>query len=255
MAKKKQVAVDEGPKGAPDWVVTFTDMISLLVTFFVLLMTFSSMEEYDYLKVEAWLSGQKGIMENRGAVAVSTPDEDYLAATDLQRGAVQPHVRPPDKLHENLEEMGQRVTEQHLEMAFDQIADGLVIEFGREEGFDRGSTTLSDTLQKSLREIGRVLEHYPHLLVVEGFTDSGFTGTSRHPTPDALSFARAAAAADHLVQTSGMPPERVQIAGRGAAGPRASNADPEGRLMNRRVQIRVLSLSKLRASYLEGDLR
>jgi chemotaxis protein MotB len=252
---KKKIVKDEGPAGAPDWVVTFTDMISLLVTFFVLLMTFSSMEEYDYLKVDALLSGNTGVMENRGSVLPDTPEEDFVAATDLQRGAVKPHVRPPDKLHENLEEMGQKVTDQHLEMTFDHLADGLVIEFGREEGFDRGSADLSPALRQSLGEIGRVLENYPHLLVVEGFTDSRFTGTTHLPTAEDLSFARASAAADALVEASGMPAVRVQVAGHGAADPRASNADPEGRLMNRRVQIRVLSLSKLRASYLEGDLR
>ena len=42
MAKKKKQQEDEAPPGAPEWIVTFSDMISLLVTFFILLMTFST---------------------------------------------------------------------------------------------------------------------------------------------------------------------------------------------------------------------
>ena len=64
--KKKKRPEDPGPKGAPEWVVTFTDMISLLVTFFVLLMTFSSIEDYDRLRVDGFLTGTRGNIKQIG---------------------------------------------------------------------------------------------------------------------------------------------------------------------------------------------
>ena len=253
MAKnKKQRPADEGPPGAPEWVVTFTDMISLLVTFFVLLMTFSSLEQHDLLKVESWLSGDTGLLENRGMVMLPALQDDYLAARDIRRGALQPHTRPADKLAENLAEMGQKKTEEDIEMSFENVADGVVIQFGDEDCFEPGSVRVPAALCKGLGDIGRVLENYPHLVVVEGFTDSHFSPTSRYPTAESISFARASAAADIMLRGSKLPAERLQIVGRGADDPRRDNETAEGRRWNRRVQIRVVSLSELRASYLEA---
>ena len=56
MGKKKQRPADDGPE-VPEWIVTFSDMISLLVTFFVLIMTFSSLEEDDVIKVKGAMMG------------------------------------------------------------------------------------------------------------------------------------------------------------------------------------------------------
>jgi len=252
MAKeKKQKPKDEGPMGAPDWVVTFTDMISLLVTFFVLLMTFSSMEEYDLLKVEAWLTGQTGVMVNRGEVMVDMPEEDFQANTDLQRGAIHPHDRPSNELEENLAEMGQRQRPGDLEVSLMDVADGLVIEFGDEAIFESGSPRIPPALLKSLGEMARVLEAYPHMVVVEGYPGPDFAATSRFATPEDLSFARASRCAEALFDASTLSRERVQIVGLGEThiedDPRAN---PRPR--NRGIQLRILTLSKLRASFEEG---
>ena len=66
--RKKEKKVDSGPPPAPEWVVTFTDMISLLVTFFVLLMTFSSLHAYDVLQIDAWFDGNRGVHKSKGAI-------------------------------------------------------------------------------------------------------------------------------------------------------------------------------------------
>ena len=252
--KQVRTVADEGPPGAPEWVVTFTDMISLLVTFFVLLMTFSSLNHHDLLRVDSFLWGGIGVAEDRGS-APTAPEKDLIAATDLVRGAQLPHVRPPEELEESLVEMGQRATSQHLEVDFERMPDGLLIEFGREASFAPGSAELPAGLRAALAEIGRVLEHYPHLVVVEGFTDGRSTPSPRFPTAEALSFARAEAAAQALLEESGMVPELLQVAGRGAAAPRGDEGTARGRELDRRVQLRVLSLSRSLAQHYEGVLR
>ena len=82
-ARKKRRHEDPGPPGAPEWVVTFTDMISLLVTFFVLLMTFSSLDAFDALKIDAWLDGNKGIHATRGWVMPDLPSSDVIAFSSM----------------------------------------------------------------------------------------------------------------------------------------------------------------------------
>jgi len=251
--KKKKKPAEDGPPGAPEWVVTFTDMISLLVTFFVLLMTFSSLENHDLQKVEAWLSGEMGILENRGMVLAPSPEDDYVAAQDLVRGAIQPHERPADKLVEDVTELGRKKTEEDIEMSFENVADGVIIEFDDEDCFEAGSVQISPSLAESLGELGKVLENYPHLVVVEGFTDSRFSPSSRFPTAESISFARASAATNVMLNGCGLPTEQVQIVGRGTDDPRAPDETADGRRRNRRVRVRVISLSKLRASHLEAQ--
>lgn len=255
MGKKKAKKKPSGPKGAPEWVVTFTDMISLLVTFFVLLMTFSSLEEHDMVKVDAWLFGKRGVMDNRGSVMAESPESDLLSETNVLRGAKQPHTRPADELDENLAEMGQKKTDAHQELSFDSMPDGLVLEFGEAETFSPGSDRVNNALARALGEIGRVLEHYEHLIVVEGFTDDAFRPTPQHGTAEELAFARARNAADALVSSTRIVQERVQVAGLGSAYPIESNETAEGRTRNRRVQLRVLSLSRSRAAQIGQEVR
>ena len=248
--KKKEKEGPSGPPGAPEWVVTFTDMISLLVTFFVLLMTFSSLEVYDALKIASFLPGQSGIRENVGHTAAEI-QEDLLSATDLMRGAQSPHARPPEELADNLEEMGQKATPEHLQMDLADVADGLIIEFDQRGAFLPGSAEVNTYLAKSLGEIARVLQHYPYLIVLEGFTDGAFRSTPTFPTADELAFARGAAAARVMLSQSELAPELVQIASYGDRKPRRYEASAKDRQANRRVQIRVLSMSRARANYLE----
>lgn len=252
MVRKKKQPAPSAPMGAPEWVVTFTDMISLLVTFFVLLMTFSSLDAREVLKVASILTGNRGVHANKSFAPEELKD-DLLAATDLIRGAVLPHSRPAEELIENLEEMGQRSDDEHVSIDLNEVSDGLVIEFDSRASFLPGSATVNAELAKSLGEIGRVLEHYPHLVVVEGFTDSGFRPTPTYRTADEMGFARGSAAARVLLEESHLPASLVQVASHGDRRPRADESTAVGRQENRRVQIRLLSLSRLRASHLAAE--
>jgi len=251
--QKKEKFQESGPKGAPEWVVTFTDMISLLVTFFVLLMTFSSLDSYDALKIDAWLSGNKGTHKTRGWVMPDLPTSDVAAFDSVERGSLRQHTRPADQLPDDIEEMGQKLSQERLQLNVADVKDGLVIEFGEEACFDPGSTELSADLKKSLEEIAEVLQHYPHLVVLEGFADAPYHPTSEYPSADAISLARARSAADYMLAASSMNRKLVQISGHGSEHPRADNMSLSGRRLNRRVQIRILSLSKVRANYLEAQ--
>ena len=251
--KKKKDEGPSGPDGAPEWVVTFTDMISLLVTFFVLLMTFSSMEVYDVLKVDSFLTGDRGIMESKQPALVEGPADEILLERDLLRGSNNAHTRPTEALQENLDEMGQKLTEDHLEMDLNTIADGLIIVFDERASFYPSSANVTDALEESLSELGKVLEHYPHMVVIEGFTDSHFTSSPKYDSPEELSFARAEAAAAVLLRSSGMNEAVLQLTAHGPKYPRADNVSAGGRKLNRRIQLRVLSMSTIRAGFVEAD--
>lgn len=255
MARKKkfQVADDDSPQ-APDWIVTFTDMISLLVTFFILLLTFSSLDDYDVFKAPENILGSTGTLEaEKGPSLATPPSDDLMSAIDSARGADSPHSRPPDEIARDIEQMGKKKTPDHHEIDLNKVNDGLTIHYDQRASFKPGSAEVNGHLKDSLVELARVLEHYPYLVVVEGFTDSEFKPTETHRTAEALGCARANAAARIMLDNSEMSPKLVQVAGIGARRPAASNDSATSRVHNRRVEIRIVSLSEARATQIERE--
>jgi len=248
---------DEAPAGAPEWIVTFSDMISLLVTFFVMLMSFSSMDESQEMVISAAFSNaSSGVVENDdGHTPQEPPEDDRMSATHPLRGANQPHSRPDEELSENLAEMGQKSSAEHLELDLSQIVDGLQIHFGRPGSFAPGSATVNPVLAAQLGELGRILQHYQHLVLIEGFTDSEFKPTPTYPSAEALAGARARAAAETMLAASDLSPELIQVAGLGASRPAASNETAGGRTDNRRIEVRVISLKRGRSTNRGGGER
>ena len=210
-------------------------------------------DAHDAIMIDSLLQNKGGIHKSKSESMIRRETADVLSASSIQRGAKVPHSRPPDKLPESIEEMGRKRSEDYQEMDLNDVADGLVIEFGEEESFGAGSTRVNDTLAETLRDVARVLENYPHLVVVEGFTSGGFQPTPRYRSMASLSLARARAAAETMLAESGMNPDLIQVAGLGDSIPIADNVSPGGRKLNRRVRLRVLSLSKARANYLEAQ--
>jgi chemotaxis protein MotB len=240
------------PPGAPDWIVTFADMISLLVTFFILLMTFSSLESFDFFRVKGNNVGTPGVVASIGASSSQPPPElDIMCAKDALRGAQIPHSRPSSELLEGVSDLGAKDTDEHEEIDLSALMDGIHIQYDERAAFKPGSIELSPYLSKAIKELAGVLEHYPYTVIFEGHTDSAFRKTGEFPSEDYLSVARAEAVAHLALSTSELNPLQVQIAGHGSDRPLQTNDTPDGRRMNRRVEVRVMSLSKRQADALK----
>lgn len=250
--KKKKVRVDEGPE-VPEWIVTFSDMISLLVTFFVLLMTFSSMEEDDVIKVKGAMMGTPGSFDDiLGTDAVKMPIEQ-LDHTDPIRGLKDKHSRPPEELPEDIADYGTQKQDDQVEMDLSAIGDGLSIEFGEPCYFAPGSAEVPPELAQYAAELADVLSHYPYMVLVEGFTDNAFKATPMYPDAESLAIARAVAVADVMTGTTDLEPLKVLINGPAMERPIGDNETALGRRLNRRVSVRVLSLSRTRENFLASE--
>ena len=215
---------------AESWLVSYCDMISLLVTFFLMMMTFSSHEKYDVKEVGVGLlNGRGGIWKNPYAF----PKE----------GEVEPSV--VSALARDLADLSeQQIGDQSTSIR--PLLDGFTISFDVRSSFAPGSAEISTELEKNLLKLAGVLKRYTHLIVVEGFTDSHFQPTPEHPTADAMGIARAQAAARVMLENSLIAPDQLQIASTGMLRPRASNDTATGRTSNRRVEVRVIALAKPR---------
>ena len=97
--------VNDGVDGAPPWITTFVDMVSLLVTFFILLYTFASIKEFDTFTYPKNVISTSGVFDGTASDTMVAPKDALMLAMDLARGSKKRHTRPVDELLENMEEM------------------------------------------------------------------------------------------------------------------------------------------------------
>jgi chemotaxis protein MotB len=239
------------PEGAPEWMVTYSDMISLLVTFFILLMTFSSPMDDNKFPMAGAMFGPGGMMGSNNTSDVDPPPDDMMSAMDIRRGATVPHTRPADKLSESKEDMGQKSADR-TEFNLRDVKDGLVLHFDEGCSFKPGSARVNVALHAKLGELGRVLENYAFLIIIEGFTDTAFNPSPTFPTAQAMASARAYAAARSMLEQSNVSDKMIQIAGLGPEKPLNDNVSASDRRLNRRIEIRIVSLSRDRARALDA---
>jgi chemotaxis protein MotB len=211
---------------AESWLVSYCDMISLLVTFFLMMLTFSTKTVDDIREVGLQLlNGGGGVLEGR-----TLPFGEHL-----DRSAVAGFA---DELSQFLDQRG-----------FDESAtirrvkDGFSIGFDLDSSFEPGSAEPTAALVSNLKELAPILARWTQLVIVDGYVEGDFEPLPEFPDAESLGLARASAAAEVMLQSSQLSPAKLQIASLGTAYPRADESNALGRASNRRVEIRVVSLA------------
>lgn len=240
---------DETKKGAPEWMSTYGDMVTLLLCFFVLLFAFS---EIDSRKFEAFIQsfqGSLGILESGRTIEQS----EYIseALMDELTTRQQEELEDFKKLKEQLEEF---LTERNLSAdIFISLENrGLVMRFQDNILFDSDLANLKPDSERILTEISEFLlmsQYEEKNIRVEGHTD--IVPSVRYETNWELSTARATNVVRFLSERVGLRPERFIAAGFGEYHPVAPNDTRENMAKNRRVDIVIL---RTEFSVLPSDL-
>ncbi|MCE9593718.1 MAG: OmpA family protein [Planctomycetes bacterium] len=220
MVKKAQ----EEHGGGEGWLVSYCDMISLLVTFFLMMMTFSTSSSGDVKSVGV------GLLKGRGGVFPNLTG--YGPAIDVDQSTVSNLSSDLDK---------QRSKDDKNRVVLDAALDGLAIDFGSECSFAPGSFAVNDALQDELAKLGKMLGKYDQLVLVEGHVDGKEAETR---DAERLGLERAVVAAHALLDAGSLRPDQVQIASAGASKLRAVEGSALGRKLNRRVGVRVLAVTR-----------
>lgn len=231
--------VEEDPPGAPEWIVTFSDMVSLLVTFFVLLLTFSSTATKEVPNSDS--KSPFGLFESTASsVAARQIELMTRDQTDYHGGSVSPHSRPPEDLMQSVVDMGRKPREG--ELGFDVLSGSASwrIQFKDGAGFKRGSAEPNEALVAALVSMAETLAHYDVEIVVEGCADESFRADEAYGDEAALALARATSAGDVLAK-AGLRPERL---GCSTHTLRRSADGKVERILNRRFELRVLPRGK-----------
>jgi chemotaxis protein MotB len=108
--------------------------------------------------------------------------------------------------------------------------------------YDSGKADLKAEAKPILSKIGDILKKFEGYTVeITGHTDNVPMNSSTYKDNNWLSSARALNAADYLIENSGLDPAFVKYSGRGEYDPISSNATPEGRAKNRRIEIKIFN--------------
>jgi chemotaxis protein MotB len=222
---------DEAPAGAPEWIVTFADLMSLLLTFFVLLLSFSSTQA---AKFEAVAGSLKDALGMRSELDLSDQPErrELIESVEKQRAEQNPST-PADlsrELQKLLAELGGRGRG-----VAGLTGQGIVLNISGDLMFSSGEATLSPEAIQILDRIANYVLQSDRPLDVVGHTDNVPISTPLFPSNWELSAARAGSAVRYLVDR-GVDAERIRAIGRASTRPVESNSTAEGRSLNRRVE-------------------
>jgi chemotaxis protein MotB len=225
MARRKKRPPEK--KGGDAWIMTYADMMSLLLTFFVLIVSFSSIQESKFEQAALSLSDAFGVMQKPPSV-IEMREE---VVKPLSKSSQQDLLFEVQQMEESLLDMGM---DQEVDI---QVTDqGIAFRIEAPFLFDSGRANLKPATQKVLNTLAIFIKKVPYPLRIEGHTDSIPIANERFPSNWELSATRAVAVARYF-QSRGVIPQRMEAVGYGEFQPLATNATPEGRSKNRRVEI------------------
>ncbi len=254
---------------------TFSDLMNLLLCFFVLLFAMSSTDADKWEQVVASFdsdfsifdSGKTaigdGAMVGVGTSQLNDVDEyytDYGSKEDTEGEQVKKGGETEKKDNKSF---AQKVTEANIEETKKLLDDVVAqvekqslvgyLDVGMDSNgkyveilisgsvlFDSGSDVIRSDSELILRKTGKILSRYPESRIdIIGHTDNVPMNSSRFESNEMLSSARAIAAAEFLVENNGLDIGKLSWTGRGEYDPIADNSTAEGRARNRRIEIRI----------------
>ncbi|MCP4693878.1 MAG: OmpA family protein [Desulfobacterales bacterium] len=239
-------------EGAPDWVVTFGDLMSLLLCFFVLLLSFSEMDRAKYKEVAGSLAKAFGVQRKNRTFQV--PKGVRMVAKDFDQELVPTKEAHDFVVSEEVETIGEQIKE-NIEDNFKESGDmievegqedKMVIRLMGETAFSSGKTVLRPKMKEFLIKLAPLLkEQTTGDIVVAGHTDNVPVKTREFRSNLELSLSRAARVTHYLSSKAGVDPQRMAPMGFAEHRPIDTNDTPGGKERNRRVEIilTVLTIS------------
>lgn len=224
----------ECAEGAPAWMATFSDLATLLLTFFVLLLSFAEMDVVEYREMLGSVREAFGVQFDRqGSYEAMSTTVVELAETDEV-----PWSPLSERQIWSLQAVERFIKQRNLSSDVDvgMSERGVVIRLKDRLAFDAGDAALRETAQEVLREIWKLTDAFPGTMSVEGHTDDQPIRSAKFPSNWELSTARAIAVLRYMESLGPMPNVTPQVAGHADRDPLGPNDTPEQRALNRRVE-------------------
>ncbi len=232
------------PKCLPGWLAAFGDLMSLLLCFFVLLLSMSTMDAKKIQEAMGSLAGALSVLEGGTKTEISRERQQQATPMETQDETSQ-RVKTISKTLIEVNEMMK--TPGAPEVTLDEAEDGFILRLPASLLFKAGSAKIeNDDAILFLKRISLIIAKLPkklHLTVI-GHTDNQ-PPLQSSPYRDnwELSTARAVSVTKELIK-DGVSPKRLMAAGRSEYDPISTNVTEEGRAKNRRVELYFFSIDK-----------
>ena len=226
--------------GSMRWLLTYSDMITLLMAFFIMMYSMSVLNLQKFREVAFSIrSGFGGPLEG-GPGMLSFPQRKDSIAPNLNDIA---ESSGPGAIPGVAKEMSEYIKEQGLSRIVRMRVEerGLVVSLVTDEVlFDKGRAELRPTAKRILHKVAEAVRDIPNDIAVEGHTCDLPINTAQFPSNWELSTARATTVVRCLIEESGIPPRRVSASGYADSRPLVPNDSEPHRMLNRRVDIVIL---------------
>ena len=221
--------------GSPAWMTTFGDMMTLLLVFFVLLYSFSSMDVEKFRGFISALQSQLGVLDGGQTI---TPNPNIDAGT-----LGEDYAQAPQNIQQIMRELDNYIESNGLgeRVNVENKRKGLVISLTGEILYELGRAEIREQGREILAIISDILKDIPNDIMIEGHTDNLPIRTDEFPSNWELSTARAVNVIKFLIEERDFDPARLSAAGYSEYRPAAENNTAAGRAENRRVEVVVLN--------------
>jgi len=245
-----------------NWLTTYSDMVTLLLCFFVMLFAMSVLDVQKFENFSRSIrnyfiksgSGSNLLHQNMGkkilTVNFVNPDDtgkkivdneryiqtvEEIILDDREKIREERFAKVKEQLQQDLSELGMTDLVDIIEEK-----EFIIVRLNEQILFKPGSAEILDEGKNTLNVLGESLKALDSDITVEGHTDTVPINTPLFPSNWELSTRRATNVVMYLVNEIGIDPTRLTAAGCGEYKPIADNSTAEGRSKNRRVEIKVM---------------
>jgi len=238
MARPKE---HEKEANAERWLLSYADFITLLLVFFIIMYSMSSLDKAKFDQLVQMLSmsfgGQKSVvaMYNNGVM-----EKNFMPSQVKTKEQKNLYVKAVSSLQKEIEAKEVRVTADKR---------GIIISLSSDCFFSSGSADLNDSLTTVLTKLQTILQPLPNNIRIEGHTDNqpivpGSALAQKYPSNWELAAQRAVNVL-RVLEKCGLTRDRISAATYGDTRPVKPNETSEGRAFNRRVEIVILNTPTL----------
>lgn len=221
---RREVEEDEIDTDA--WMATFSDLLSLMLTFFVLLFAMKSVDEGKFEKsIGYFKQGGIGILRAGNKMPVMPPDAKIIDPDVMK-------VFSPDEVQSVFNN-----TRMHGQMMFRREKQGTVFSISSTGLFFPEQAVFRPEALEIIDEIVLLTQGATYEIQVEGHTDNLPLESSLYPSNWELSVARASRVVRYMLKDGKLDPKRLSVIGYGDSRPLVKNDTPENRSKNQRVDI------------------